>query len=344
MSSEVWKEAVKAKRGFAFLRFLNAHKVEFILMGGAAMAYHELRNAPDDFADLDILINPTRSNAARFADAMNAAASASGRMVTQKFDPNLMAKQHAKFVPDRNELDCEFVAFLRPSSFIEALARTESPSISFVRVPVMALRDLLTRKNEAIADHKKHLDEIAENVGALRRSDAAGGSLDFSALGNQRISTVAKRFLDLLTEANINPVFFGSECLANGEIIRLKWLFPLEVFLPCDDLSADLIKSALQRSMGLNNAAAQGSVIPGGQFSLGEDEDIMHCRLADTSEEFAQTAHRATSGTFLGKPALMGNASLLDGIFAKMSNDALQSLAKNEREAERIGAKLNAAK
>ena len=103
MSHDVWKAAVKAKRGFAFISFLNQCRVEFLLIAGAAAAYHGLRDSEDDFADLDIMINPTEKNSARFAEAMEAAATASGRMVIERFDRNLLAKNRSRFSPDRED-------------------------------------------------------------------------------------------------------------------------------------------------------------------------------------------------------------------------------------------------
>lgn len=339
MSLDQWKEAVRAKRGFAFLRFLTQLRVEFMLIGGAAMAFHGLRDAPDDFADLDILINPTRSNAARFAEAMNMAASASGKIVAHKFDPSLMAKQFANFVPDKSQFDCEFVALLRPSDFTTALGRTVNASFAMMRVPVMAPLDLRARKIEALADIRQRLKDVEESTSAVHALEARGGSLDFSAISEAMLGPVATRLFGLLLQSGIDCVFYGNSTRVGDHLARLKLLFPLEVFLPCDERSLSIISTLLQRATGLG-AAGSGVLLPGVQFKPNENEHNFSCRIAGQPEDFNLARQRSLPGVILGKNVQVADSTLLEGIFDLSGRVAQKHMAKQEKELARITAKI----
>ena len=52
-----------------FIGSLTAHGVEFVIVGAYALAFH---GAPRFTGDLDILIRPTRENAARLLEALTA--------------------------------------------------------------------------------------------------------------------------------------------------------------------------------------------------------------------------------------------------------------------------------
>ena len=339
MSLDQWKEAVRAKRGFAFLRFLTQLRVEYMLIGGAAMAFHGLRDAPDDFADLDILINPTRSNAARFAEAMNLAASAAGKMVAHKFDPNLMGKQFANFVPDKSQFDCEFVALLRPSDFTAAMGRTVNASFAMMRVPVMALQDLRARKNQAIGHVTQRLRDVEESTSAVHALEARGGSLDFSPINETMFGPVATRLFGLLLESGIDCVFYGNSMRVGNDLARLKLLFPLEVYLPCDEKSLAIISTLVQRATGLG-AAASGILVPGVQFQPSENEHNFSCRIAGRPEEFMVARQRAMPGLILGKNVHVADSTFLQGIFDLLGQVAQKTMAKQENELARITAKM----
>lgn len=51
------------------LALFNAHNVEYVIVGGYAMAAH---GVPRYTADIDLLVNPTPANAARIMAAVNA--------------------------------------------------------------------------------------------------------------------------------------------------------------------------------------------------------------------------------------------------------------------------------
>ncbi|MGC9341121.1 MAG: nucleotidyltransferase [Bacteroidales bacterium] len=50
-----------------FFALLNAHKVEFIIVGGYALAFH---GAPRYTGDIDVYINPTHTNAKQIVNAL----------------------------------------------------------------------------------------------------------------------------------------------------------------------------------------------------------------------------------------------------------------------------------
>jgi hypothetical protein len=52
-----------------FIACLNAHGVEFVIVGAYALAFH---GAPRFTGDLDVLVRPTVENATRLLDALNA--------------------------------------------------------------------------------------------------------------------------------------------------------------------------------------------------------------------------------------------------------------------------------
>lgn len=52
-----------------FIACLNAHGVEFVIVGAYALAFH---GAPRFTGDLDVLVRPTPQNAARLLDALKA--------------------------------------------------------------------------------------------------------------------------------------------------------------------------------------------------------------------------------------------------------------------------------
>jgi len=49
------------------LKFFNAHKVEYLIVGGYALAFH---GAPRYTGDIDILIKPDKVNAQRILNAL----------------------------------------------------------------------------------------------------------------------------------------------------------------------------------------------------------------------------------------------------------------------------------
>ena len=49
------------------LALFNAHKVDYIIVGGYALAFH---GAPRFTGDLDILVNPDPENAGRILEAL----------------------------------------------------------------------------------------------------------------------------------------------------------------------------------------------------------------------------------------------------------------------------------
>lgn len=64
------------------LALFNAHKVEYIIVGGYALAFH---GAPRFTADLDILVNPDPGNADRIVEALEVYGFKSAGLTAQDF-------------------------------------------------------------------------------------------------------------------------------------------------------------------------------------------------------------------------------------------------------------------
>jgi hypothetical protein len=64
------------------LALFNAHSVEYVVVGGYAMAAH---GVPRYTGDIDLLVNPTRANAARVVAAINAFGFASLGLTEEDF-------------------------------------------------------------------------------------------------------------------------------------------------------------------------------------------------------------------------------------------------------------------
>jgi hypothetical protein len=64
------------------LALLNAHKVEYVIVGGYALAFH---GAPRSTGDLDILVNTDPGNAQRVVEAVEAYGFKSAGLTAQDF-------------------------------------------------------------------------------------------------------------------------------------------------------------------------------------------------------------------------------------------------------------------
>jgi hypothetical protein len=64
------------------LALFNAHKVEYVIVGGYALAFH---GAPRFTADLDILVNPDFANAQRIVEALEVYGFKSAGLIAQDF-------------------------------------------------------------------------------------------------------------------------------------------------------------------------------------------------------------------------------------------------------------------
>jgi predicted nucleotidyltransferase len=133
-----------------FLSLLNAHSVEYLLVGGYAVTIHGYVRAT---GDMDIFIAATPDNAARVADAirefgfdvpsLTAAEILAPRKILRMGSPPLR-------IEVMNEID--------GVEFAECRARALDARIGDLQIPVISLRDL--RANKRAAGRHKDLDDL----------------------------------------------------------------------------------------------------------------------------------------------------------------------------------------
>lgn len=136
-----------------FLKSLTDHGVEFLLVGGFAVALH---GYPRATADMDVWIARHLANATRVVDALRAFG----------FDtPNLEADMFVQ--PDRvvrmgqAPIRIELLTDIDGVDFDECAHRAEHRIIEGISVPVISLTDLKT--NKRASGRPKDLDDL-ENL------------------------------------------------------------------------------------------------------------------------------------------------------------------------------------
>ncbi|MBI1853609.1 MAG: nucleotidyltransferase [Planctomycetes bacterium] len=119
---------------------LNSHRVDYLVIGGvAAIAY----GVPRVTLDTDILIRPTRSNAAALLKAFEAAGLATSILTT----PDELAAQEITIFKDRVRVD---VQTRTPGiDFDAAFARRKTIDLDGVPVHLVAVEDLIASKKAA---------------------------------------------------------------------------------------------------------------------------------------------------------------------------------------------------
>ena len=146
--------ALKLPTDFSdFLSLLNAHQVEYLLVGGYAVTIHGYVRAT---GDMDIFVAATRENAERVVAAirefgfalpnLNAELVLEPRKILRMGSPPLR-------IEVMNQIDGVQFDDCRPRAMVVELGE--------LRVPVIALADL--RKNKLAAGRHKDLDDL-ENL------------------------------------------------------------------------------------------------------------------------------------------------------------------------------------
>lgn len=146
-----WQDRIRKPDSW-LLSFLKTHKVPFIIFGGAAVAYHGCR---DDFYfdDIDVLLCPTERHSKSFALAVNTAARAAGKVLTNSFPPLQFAKLNEKMNLDPVQFHIDFVTMFKPSEFNEYMSRAVSARIELMEVKVLSLGDVISLKHSAAEDN-----------------------------------------------------------------------------------------------------------------------------------------------------------------------------------------------
>ena len=133
-----------------FIELLNSHKVEYVLVGAWAMAFH---TRPRYTEDIDILVSPTPENASRVEAVMAAFSFSSLGLKASDFEkPNQIVQLGRP--PNRIDL----ITSISGVSFREAWEERQFGDLDGVRVPFLS-RDCL-RRNKAAAGREKDLEDL----------------------------------------------------------------------------------------------------------------------------------------------------------------------------------------
>ena len=119
------------------LEALSKFKVEFIIIGGVAVHFH---NSARNFDDLDILINPTISN----ANKLKAVLTEIGLNVQHKAED--IAKPKVQ-IPLKNIHYADIVTPNEEVQFEEYLSRANRGVINGVKVMIASINDLIAMKS-----------------------------------------------------------------------------------------------------------------------------------------------------------------------------------------------------
>ena len=133
-----------------FLRLLNAHRVEYLLVGGYAVAHH---GHPRTTADMDIWIAIHPDNARRLVDVFNAFGMKSPDITPELFmDSGRIVRMG---VPP---VRIEILNRIDGVNFTDCLSRAVTAEFDDIRVPLIALSDL--RMNKQASGRYKDLDDL----------------------------------------------------------------------------------------------------------------------------------------------------------------------------------------
>lgn len=133
-----------------FLRLLNSHDVEYLLIGGIAVAFH---GYPRTTGDMDIWIAATPPNAQRTASVLRAFGFDSENLETLCMTANKVIRMG---VPP---IRIEVLTNIDGVEFELCYARKLSPEIDGVTVSMISLDDLKTNKRASARTND--LDDLA---------------------------------------------------------------------------------------------------------------------------------------------------------------------------------------
>lgn len=142
--------AMQLPRDFRdFLRLLNDHEVEYLLLGGYAVAYHGF---PRTTLDMDIWIANTAENAAKMVRVMKAFG------FTGEISPALFRSDDGVVRMGVPPMKIEIMTHASGVTFRECFRRKVVDVIDGIPVNVISLEDL--RSNKTAAGRHKDLDDL----------------------------------------------------------------------------------------------------------------------------------------------------------------------------------------
>ena len=136
-----------------FLKLLNAHRVEYLLIGGFAVALH---GYPRATADMDVWVARDRSNAERLVSCLREFGFDTPNLTPELFDdPNRIVRMGVA------PLRIEILTEIDGVNFKDCSARSVNQSVDGELIPVISLEDL--KANKRASGRAKDLDDL-ENL------------------------------------------------------------------------------------------------------------------------------------------------------------------------------------
>ena len=133
-----------------FLNLLNKHKVDYLLVGGYAVALH---GYPRYTGDIDFWISQTEQNAERLVTVFKEFGFDTPDLSTTLFlDKNRMTRI------GREPVKIEILNSISGVQFHEAYASKELVNVEDIVIPLISLRDL--RKNKLASGRNKDLADL----------------------------------------------------------------------------------------------------------------------------------------------------------------------------------------
>lgn len=133
-----------------FLRLLNSHGVEYLLVGGYAVGFH---GYPRATADLDIWVPIDSRNAHKLADTLKAFG-----FETPELSPDLFLQPDKVVRMGVPPLRIEILTSISGVEFRDCYARRHSATLDEVVVPFISLEDL--KRNKRAAGRHQDLSDL----------------------------------------------------------------------------------------------------------------------------------------------------------------------------------------
>ncbi|GAB6044347.1 nucleotidyl transferase AbiEii/AbiGii toxin family protein [Endothiovibrio diazotrophicus] len=130
-----WEDVVRV------VRLLKEHEVEFILVGGYALAAHGYTRMTED---IDIAVAPSPENARRWVLALSHLPDAAAAELTGEEDPFQGDHLHAIRIND--EITVDLLPSVCGHAFEELARHAEAVEIGGIDIPVLSLKGLLLTK------------------------------------------------------------------------------------------------------------------------------------------------------------------------------------------------------
>ncbi len=136
-----------------FLKLLNAHRVEYLLIGGFAVALH---GYPRATADMDVWVARHRTNAEKLVRCLREFGFDTPNLNAELFDdPNRIVRM------GEAPLRIEILTEIDGVNFEDCSARSIKQSVAGEIIPMISLEDLKT--NKRASGRAKDLDDL-ENL------------------------------------------------------------------------------------------------------------------------------------------------------------------------------------